>query len=355
MKILKQDLKKNIITIKVENLDDLWFLANLIDKNDIISGKTTRKIKIGSEVDRSSSIVKKTVFLKIQTEKIEFSKHSDSLRILGKIIESPDDIPKGSFHSFDLEENSVITIEKEKWLNFQIQRLKQASQIPSSKVLIIAMDRDEVTFALLKNYGFDILTEIKGEVEKKGYVEKKESSFYQDILTILEDYVKRYSINSIIIASPAFWKEDFYKIVKKKSIDISKKITLATCNSTGTNGINEILKREEIKTVLKNDRTNFEINLVDELLKEISKDNLAVYGIKEVKDAANLGAVKTLLITDSLIQEFRQEDKFHELNSIMHQVEKAKGEIHIISSENEAGDKLNGLTGIAAILRYKLY
>ena len=38
----------------------------------------------------------------------------------------------------------------------------------------------------------------------------------------------------------------------------------------------------------------------------------------------------------------------------MRNVDKSKGDIMIISSEHEAGKKLNGLGGIAAILRYKL-
>ena len=35
-------------------------------------------------------------------------------------------------------------------------------------------------------------------------------------------------------------------------------------------------------------------------------------------------------------------------------VDKSKGEIEIISSEHDAGKKLDGLGGIAAILRFKL-
>ena len=35
-------------------------------------------------------------------------------------------------------------------------------------------------------------------------------------------------------------------------------------------------------------------------------------------------------------------------------VEKQKGEINMISHEHEGGKKLNGLGGIAAILRYRM-
>jgi hypothetical protein len=40
------DLRKGEVTIKVENLDDLWYLSHIIDEDDFIKGKTLRKIKI---------------------------------------------------------------------------------------------------------------------------------------------------------------------------------------------------------------------------------------------------------------------------------------------------------------------
>ena len=68
-----------------------------------------------------------------------------------------------------------------------------------------------------------------------------------------------------------------------------------------------------------------------------------------------MGAVKILLITDSLMQKLREKNDFQKLDILMKNVESQKGEIHIISTEHDSGKKLNGLSGIAAILRYKLY
>ena len=87
---------------------------------------------------------------------------------------------------------------------------------------------------------------------------------------------------------------------------------------------------------------------------EISKNNLASYGLKETKEAALIGAVKTLLITDNLIQQKRIENQYEEIEEIMKTVDNTKGDILVISSEHEAGKKLDGLGGIAAILRFKL-
>ena len=129
---------------------------------------------------------------------------------------------------------------------------------------------------------------------------------------------------------------------------------MATCSSVGENAINEVLKRPETENALKQDRIAREFRYVEELFTEISKNNLASYGLKETKEAAIAGAVKTLLITDKFIQEKRMEDKYESIENMMKTVDTTKGDILIVSSDNEAGKKLDGLGGIAAILRYKL-
>lgn len=352
MKQLYLDLKKGESKLKIENLDDLWYLSQIIDIGDLIKGKTIRKIKIGKEGDRKQAIVKKPVFLKIKIEKIEFSKISNTLRVLGTIIEGPEDIQKGEHHTFNLEPNTIFTLIKERWLKYQTDRLKEACKEKASKILIIVMDREEAHFALFKKYGYELLTKIKGKVNKKAIEQKSEGNFYQEIIKKIEEYVKRYNIIKVILASPAFWKEELIKELKNE--ELRKKIILATCNSTGENGIDEVLRRPEVKAALHEDRIAKEINLVEELLTEISKNNLAVYGVKETENAVNAGAVKTLLITDSLIQSSREKNNYEKIDNMMKITDSMKGSVNIISSEHEGGKKLNGLGGIAAILRYKL-
>ncbi len=351
MKLIYSDFKKDVVKVKIENLDDLWHLNQIIEKSDLIKGITLRKIKVG-ETERKQKSVKKAVFLLIQVEKVEFSKTSNILRISGVVKEGPEDIPLGSYHTFNVEENSIITIIKQKWLKFQIDKLKEASKEISIKILICVHDREEAYFALMKKYGYQLLANIKGTVAKKADIKKIESTFYKEIIKQLEEYDKRYNLNKIIVASPAFWKEELMKELKDK--DMKSKIILATCSSVSENGINEVLKRPETEEALKQDRISKEYKHVEELFAEISKNNLASYGLKETKNAAIAGAVRTLMVTDSFIQKKRNENKYEEIEEIMKTVDSTKGSILIISSEHEAGKKLDGLGGIAAILRFKL-
>jgi protein pelota len=211
MKQLYLDLKKGEAKLKIENPDDLWYLSQIIDIGDLAKGKTIRKVKIGKEGDRKQRIAKKSVFLKIKIEKIEFSK-TGILRVLGVITEGPEDIQKGEHHTFNLEPNTIFTLIKERWLKYQIDRLKEACKEKISKILIVVMDREEANFALLKKYGYDVLSSIKGKVKKKGVEERSEGKFYSEVIVKIEEYVKRHSIVKVILASPAFWKEELMKV-----------------------------------------------------------------------------------------------------------------------------------------------
>jgi len=352
MKLIHKNLKKGEVKVKLENIDDLWYLSNIIDSGDFVKGKTLRKIKIGEKEQRSSSIVKKPVFIKLKTERAELHKYSNILRVSGIIIEGPEDIPKGSHHTFNLEENSIITIIKPKWLNFQLDKIKESCAEKRSPILICAFDREEAYFALLKKQGYEVLSKIKGKVQKKASEEKIKNGFYGLIIKTIKEYIKRYKVEKIILASPAFWKEELLKELKDD--DIKSKIIQATCSSVGEKAIDEILKRPELKEALQQERIAEETKIVDELLMEISKNNFAAYGLKETKNAVNAGAAKIVLLTDSFIHKKRQENKFEKIDYLMKAAEKLKGNVMIISSENDAGKKLNGLGGIGAVLRYKL-
>ena len=352
MKILKKDIKHGEVFLSIEDIDDLWYLSQLIDPDDFVKGKTLRKIKLAGKDSQTTKIEKRSVFLKLKVEKVEFHEYSDVLRIAGIVEEGPEDIPKGSHHTFNVEPGTKISVHKEHWMKYQLNRLDEAAKTKDLGILICTMDRDDVNFALLKKQGYKILSEFEGEVIKKADPDSKSAGFYSKIIKQLEEYVVRYDIKSIILASPAFWKLDLMKQIKDESL--KKKITLATCNAVGKDAISEVLKRDEVKSILSQDRTSREIKLMDKLLEEVSKDELATYGFEQVKNAVNLGAVSKLLVSTSVIHEKRQQNTFKELDELMQQVETIQGDVNIINSKNPAGRKLDGLGGVAALLRYKI-
>jgi protein pelota len=346
MKFLQKDYKRSYVKLKIENLDDLWFLNYIIEKSDMLKALTYRKIKLGGELE-DKKIIKKPAFLGIEVEKVEFSKYSSNLRISGLVREGPEDIPFGSHHTISLEEGTEFSLEKKKFLKYQIDKLEESAKENKSKILVVVYDREEAYFAMLKKYGYELLGSIKGQVQKKVDKKTEVADFFQEIKKTIEEYDTRYNFSNIVLASPNFWREYMQKIMKEK-------IIFATCSSVGVNGINEVIKRQEVQEVLKQERFAEEIKKVDMLLEEISKQGKAEYGMIEVSKVIDSGAVEYLLVTDSLIQKYRQEEKFEKLDYMMKNTESMNGKVIIISSENDGGQKLDGLGGIGAILRYKL-
>jgi len=66
-----------------------------------------------------------------------------------------------------------------------------------------------------------------------------------------------------------------------------------------------------------------------------------------------LGAIEKLVLTDVQLREAPDEER-QVLEKLMREVENKRGRVIIISTEHEAGVKLNSLGGIAALLRFPI-
>src|SRR3989304_2888169 len=80
-------------------------------------------------------------------------------------------------------------------------------------------------------------------------------------------------------------------------------------------------------------------------------ENTVTYGLAEVENAVNLGAVEKLIIADTLLRDADDEQRLR-LEKLMHETERRNGTITVISTEHEAGTKLTALGSIAALLRF---
>ncbi|MBI2655446.1 hypothetical protein HYX06_03420 [Candidatus Woesearchaeota archaeon] len=60
MKLLHSNLKKGEMKVLSQNLDDLWYLSNIIEPKDIVQGKTLRKIRPISSDEKSKEAILST-------------------------------------------------------------------------------------------------------------------------------------------------------------------------------------------------------------------------------------------------------------------------------------------------------
>jgi len=341
-----RNLKAGEVKVLVETAEDVWCLSQVIDEGDKLKGKTVRKLKTSEEADAT----KRTVFLAIVVEKLDFG--ADVLRASGKIVDGPEDVPRGTYHTFSIEPGATVEIVKQHWYQYQLDRLDEQASAKRAKILVCVFDREDAYFALLKGARAEVLAHITGEVERKRMAQAAKKNFYEEIIAQLQEYDKRFELDFIVVASPAFWKEELQKVLKDEAL--RKKLVQATCSSVDEQAIDEVLRRDEVRAKLAQERVSREQVAVDKLLGEIAKKGSAVYGFKETQKAADAGAVEQLLVTDALIKKLRSEQKFAPLDALMRSVDKQKGTITIVSSEHAGGRRLDGLGGIAALLRYKL-
>ena len=264
MKLTNQDLKTGTMTLMPESVDDLWTLSQVLDAGDEVSGKTVRKIKL--EGERKSEIIKKTIFLKLNAEKFEFD---GELRITGKILEGPEDVARGSYHTFAVEQGTAVTVVKKRWLSFQLQRIKESTEAKPPAIILCAFDREEAVFARLTKAGHEILVKMKGDVQRKRVETKTAKNFFDELIAQLKVYDERFKPEKIILASPAFWKDELLKSLKDPLL--RKKAILATVSSADEPGIVEALKRPELQEALRQERAAKEMQLVDQLLAGIAK------------------------------------------------------------------------------------
>jgi len=345
------DRKKGRAKVKITNLDDLWHLSRIIEPDDLVSGQIERKIKVGGAEERAR-VERRLFFVKIKINKIKYE--AEALRIAGKIIEGPEELPIGASHTLDIQVNSIIKIEK-KWRDYQIARLKEAQEAAvAPKAIVCVLDDSEANIAAITASGVRHLGSIELRLAKKRLKEPKQKEKLGKVVAELMRLDEEKKLDAIILASPIFWKDELLKAIKEKDPKLAKKCKLEDVSTGSKRGITEVINRGVAEKVLKAGRLQKEFKFVEDLLAEISKGGLAEYGLKQVKEAAKSNAIKILLITDKLISKAREKGTYAGIEKLIDSVEKAKAEVHVIDSKNEAGQKLDGLGGIAAILRFKL-
>ena len=346
MKIVEKDLRKGEVKLIVETPEDVWAVSQVVDAGDVIKGKTMRKVKVSEEADPT----KRAVYMEIEVEKVDFA--GDQLRLNGKMREGPEDVPRGSYHTFQVEVGTTCTIKKGHWFGFQLQRLEEAEEQQKAKVLVVLFDREDAYFGRLRSGKLEMLAHLQGDVQKKRSDVQGKGNFFEQIGKQIKEYDDRFKSSAIVVASPAFWKEELLKVVKDDAL--RKKFVQTTCSSVDESAFDEVLRRDDVRQALARERVAKELIVVDQVLGEIAKKGAVTYGQKQVEGAVEAGAVRILVVTDGLIKKLRDENKFAKLDQLMRQVDSEKGEVILIASDHQGGRRLDGLGGVAALLRYKL-
>lgn len=357
MRVLEEDLKKGFVRLRVDSLNDMYWLSTVLERGDLVTMKTLRRVK--QDGIRADSGERVPMTLTIEVDKVKLDHYSSKLRISGIVRVGPDKFGiQGQHHTFSVEEGSVLTIVKKEWKRSHLDILRRAESLSEKGELIfVAMDDEGATIARVSPTRAEevayVRSRLPSKMEDLRGREGEERRYFSEVLGVLRELDGRVKPRAIVVGGPGFTKEKFISYVKLKDPGIGEKVREGDASSATFSGIIEMLRRGEADKVLRELELIKDMVSVDEIFNLLARgSDLVTYGLKEVIESVNQGAAELVLISSTL---FFDPDTREEIFNLIEGCERIGAEFRIIDSESEPGERLKGIGGIAAKLRYRVH
>ncbi|KAG0669237.1 Translation factor pelota [Maudiozyma exigua] len=376
MKILKLEegsvnKESAVISLLPEDKEDLFTLYQIIDEEDELIFKK----KFSTRKDEDS---KKTntdlVLLKIQVVSSEFDINDEFLRYKGKTVTDDTgranaEVPVGKFISFTVNYSYPFTVIKQTFDKHSRQLLNEACN-PEGKsdTAAVALQEGIAHVCILTPSSTILKQKIEYSLPKKKrgtdimkYDEKTEK-FYRGIYNAMNKYYDFDKLKMVILCSPGFYAKTLMeKVLQYANEDRNNAILnnrsrflVAHCSTGYMQGINEVLKDPAYSSRLSDTKYSKEAMVMDDFLKHLDDDDYkSWYGETEVFKASELGAIDSLLLTDTMLHSGNIKERKKYLD-LMDAVERNGGDVYTFSTLHDSGEELDKLTGIACILKYPL-
>lgn len=350
MRLLRKDVGEGVLHLRIDSLDDLWTLRNLIAKGDRVTADTQRTAESTGDKVREAKMEKRGMRLGVRAESVEWHDFDDHLRVLGPIETGPQD--HGRFHTLVLRADGMDAVIEKKgalqpWHLRQVEQAVAASSAP--QVLMLAIDDTEAQFGLLKSYGLQLLGSLPagGQGKRHEGAGKAKEQFYGEALKSLQAFRPDARV-PLVVLGPGWWRDEFLEFARSKAPAAAAGAVSEGTAHGGRTGLHEALRRGLLERVARDHRVAQDTAAVQELLARIAKgDGTVAYGPAEVKRAVAGGAAETLLVSDRILREGQADD-------LLHAAESARAAVHVVSSSHDAGEQLDRMGGLAALLRFPL-
>lgn len=274
----------------------------------------------------------------------------------------------GSYHTLELECDRFFKLTKGSWDSLSLEIIRQSTS-DAGKYDVIALLLSESTAYICTVTGtctLRVVKKIEENLPKKrigSAFEKGIEKFYANVMAALLESFELKMLKAIILASPGQFREELYKRLmelavkdeSKKFINENKsKFIKVQVQSGQLPALEEALKEPRIAALLEGTKTAVEAKLLDSFHKlNNNQEGLTEFGWQPVLKAANLGAIKHLLLSDSLFRslDIKERKQYIEL---VDEVKDNGGQVQIFVTGTEKELELAKLSGVAAILNFPL-
>jgi protein pelota len=338
MKAEQGELQRSYGEIRLfpESLDDLWHLSHLVGPGDLVFATTLRSVETVPDRIRPEKPEKRPVRLGIRVEKVEFHKFANRLRIHGVIEQGPE---TGSYHTLNVEAGYEISVIKQ-WRQVDLERIDRA--VRSSvfdAVHILTIEEGDAELFRMRQFGPEgVLSVSAGSGKESGQDTRQE--FFARVASHLAGIS-----GPLVIAGPGFVKDDFVTYLRRILPKAAERSLVVETRRIGPGAVQEVVGLGILEKIHEDLQLGNEVRNMNELLERIGKGLPVAYGRGDVQRAIDYGACERLLVLDSLLRD----------EGIVHLIDRAElvnAGIVVFSSEFDPGRQLDGLGGIAALLRY---
>lgn len=343
------------IYIIPEDSDDLFTLRRIIKTGDIVVSDTTRVIKFEKEYSRPDRERVK-IRVSVKVEKIGLDESIDRLRIAGTIMESNNSlVPKGTYHSVIVQIGNNIVVDKGKrWEDLDLKLLR--SDVAGS-FIIVAIDTKEAGIAKITGTHLEIIPNIYSGQSGKYYTHAAKNNpnievFFEEVYHSLHNILHEDGNYRLIVFGPGETKRRFYNFIMYKKSTFKNILTVIDgVDVAGEDGIMVFLRSPSLKEVMGSSKISIVSNILDTIMLQVNRgEEKYVMGFAEVSAAIKMKSVDSLVFSDSIFNELKEEEIINLLNI----AETYGANVYAVDSSTDIGLRVSALGGIIALLRYQI-
>jgi protein pelota len=337
-------IEDDSIRFSVEDEDDLYVVYLLLDKGDLLYGWTVREHR-GRGEERGKRL---KIYVGLRVEAMEYHAFRGNLRIRGVIVSAPEwfEGALGSHHTIELMKGLEYTIVKEKLNRDLVNRIMEAFARSSARVLLISVSDDELAAAIIRRFGTENLGTIRN---RYGHRKDPEAMglrrFIKESLGTIRSWIQSRSPTHVIIAGPHMVLE----LCRGELAEIEKAGVPVILHPQGSGGLGGLYEFQSSGVELLRE-LNVDVGqgAVEEIMRRLGMGGGDVaLGLGSVERALGMGAVDTLVILDEEYKELGEEAR-----RLVTLAVATRAGVTIVPSASNAGERLRGLGGVAALLRY---
>ena len=137
----------------------------------------------------------------------------------------------------------------------------------------------------------------------------------------------------------------------KKSTFKNKSTVIDGVDVAGEDGIMVFLRSPSLKEVMGSSKMSIVSNLLDKVMLQVNRgEEKYVMGFAEVSTAIKMKSVDSLVFSDSIFKDLKEE----EIINLLNEAETYGANVYAVDSSTDIGLRVSALGGIIALLRYQI-